>query len=143
MGISTTGQLTFQKAMSSHLSIENVNKVSRMLSSNICENYFAILAKHMEGKRINMDEKDNWIVLQNFAAGLRSNVICCSNLHLELGACEKNVNEMKEKSSKIKDHVKNYAKQDTTIERRKICKQRRNHLMRKDEKILAIINEKN
>ena len=62
MGISTTGQLTLQKAISSHVPIENVDKVSRMLSSKICENYFEILAKFIE--KDNKHRKiDNWIVL--------------------------------------------------------------------------------
>ena len=56
MDISSEGQQLLQKVMSLPLSIENLDVVARMLSSNICENYFAILAKHTEGKRINMDK---------------------------------------------------------------------------------------
>ena len=56
--------------MSNRLSIENVDKVARMLSSNICENYLAMLAKYIEGKGIDMGKLDNWIILQNFIAGL-------------------------------------------------------------------------
>ena len=44
------------------------------------------------------------------------------------------MNEMKDKSSKRKEHVKHYAKQDTTIESRKSHKLKRNHLMGKNEK---------
>ena len=64
MEISVRGKLILQKVTSSHFSVENVDKVSRILSSKICENYFATLAKCMEGKRINMDKMNNWIVIQ-------------------------------------------------------------------------------
>ena len=57
-----------------------------MLSSNICENYFSTLAKHTEGKRINMDKMDNWINFQNFIAGFRSDVNYCNDLRVKLGA---------------------------------------------------------
>ena len=93
MDISVKVKLTFQNATSSRFSVENVDKASRMLSSNISENYFATLAKHTEDKRINLHNMDNWIVLQNFIVGLRSNVIIFSNLCLELGVWEnKNMN---------------------------------------------------
>ena len=43
------------------------------------------------------------------------------------------MNEMKEKSSKRKECLKSYAKQDTKFERRKTCKKRRDNSIGKDE----------
>ena len=66
-----------------------------------------MLAKHTEGKKINMDKMDKWIVLQFFIAGLRSNPNCCNVLALRLGICyKKNRNEKKEKLNKRKDYLK-------------------------------------
>ena len=109
MSISAKGQSALQKVTSSRLSIENLDEVSRVLSSNICEKCFEILAKYVEGKRTNMGKMNNWIVLQTFAAGLRSNGDCSRNLRLELGTYEnKLMSEMKEKSTKRKEYLKQH-----------------------------------
>ena len=63
MDISAKGQIILQRVISSRLSIENIGKVAKMLSSNACDHYFTILAKHAEGKRMNLDKMDDWIVL--------------------------------------------------------------------------------
>ena len=54
MGISSKVQIIMQKVMLSRLSIVNTNKVIKILSSNICEHYFATLAKSTEGKRMSI-----------------------------------------------------------------------------------------
>ena len=98
MVISAKVQSTLQKLMPSRLPVDNMDKVSRILSSSICENGFETLPKHAEGKRIGMHEMGNWVVLKIFIAGLRSNVDCCRNLILELGVCKnKLLREIKEK----------------------------------------------
>ena len=63
-----------QKVIPSRFSVENMGNVARILGSNICENYFEIIGKFTEGKRIDLDKMDNWIVLQQFAADLRSDI---------------------------------------------------------------------
>ena len=68
MEISTKRQETLSKVMSSRSYIDHLDKVLKMLSSNLCEHFF-ILAKLAEGKRTNTDKSDNCIVL-NFLAGL-------------------------------------------------------------------------
>ena len=63
-----------------------------MLSSNLCKYYFSAFVKVDEGKRMSTDTSDNWIILQHFVAGLRSNVEFRSMLLNEIGTC---ANEMR------------------------------------------------
>ena len=59
IGIISKGKATLQKVVSSLFSMKNMNKVYKILSSNICEHYFSMLAKYTEGKIINIDKIDN------------------------------------------------------------------------------------
>ena len=59
MGISSKGKITLQKAMPSSLSIESIEKVEKMISSNICEHYFTALTKHAEVKRASIVKMGN------------------------------------------------------------------------------------
>ena len=100
-----------------------------MLSLNICENYFSMLVKHTEGKRISTDINENWIVLQHFVAGLRRNANYCKVLGAKCGAHENKIrNENNENSNKRKDYLKKYAKLSKSKHRLS-----RNHLMGKYE----------
>ena len=135
MDVSAKDHIILQRAISSCLPIENADKVAKMLSSNARDHCLAILAKCTEGKRINLDKIDNWIVLQHFIAGARSNINYCKNLRVELGLYNSEVrNEKNKKLNHRKLHLIDCSKKESTIERRKMRKQRRNHLMGKDEK---------
>ena len=59
MDMSTKGKEKLIKVISSRLSIENLDKVFKILSSNLCENYFSMIVKFTEGKRLNTDGADN------------------------------------------------------------------------------------
>ena len=73
--------------------------------------------------------------MQYFIAGVRSNVNYCKNLRVKLGVCNSQIrNEKNLKLNQRKLCLMDYSKKESTIERRKMCKQRRNHLMGKDEK---------
>ena len=135
MDVSAKGQIILRRVISSRLPIENADKVAKMLSSNVFEHCFAILAKCAEGKRINLDKMDNWIVLQYFIAGMRSNINYCENSRVELGLYNSEIrNEKNKKLNYRKLHSIDYSKKESTIERLKMHKQRRNYLMGKDEK---------
>ena len=56
MDINIIGQNSMKKVISSQLSVANVDKLASILSSNVCENYFGILVKFSQGKRINLDQ---------------------------------------------------------------------------------------
>ena len=70
MDLSCEGQDILTKVILSRITIENINSIAEILSSNRCENYFSVLVKYTEGKRINMDASDSWRVLHAFVAGL-------------------------------------------------------------------------
>ena len=74
-------------------------------------------------------------MLQCFVVGVRSNVNCCKNSRVELGLCDSQIrNEKNKQPSHRKQCSLDHSKKESTIERRKTRKQRRNHLMGKDEK---------
>ena len=81
--------------ISSHLTIENADKVAKMLSSSICEHYFAILEKYTEGKRVNLGKMGNWVVLQYFITGMRSNISYYKILRVKLDACNSQIRNEK------------------------------------------------
>ena len=59
VGTSSKGQTFFQKVELSLFSVENIDKISKILSSNICKHYFYMLVKHAGGKRTKMSAMDN------------------------------------------------------------------------------------
>ena len=117
------------------LSNDNLDKVVKILSSNLYENYFSVLVKFTEGKRISTDKSNNWIVLQNFLAGLRTNADFSSMLLNKVGTCANGIiNKRKEVLSRRKNYVDNHCKLKSTMEGRKLHRQHRNNLIGKYQK---------
>ena len=85
MDMSIEGQMEMKKSISSRLSPELVEKLATILSSNCLENYFGVLVKFSQGKRINQDQTNSWCVLQVFVAGLRSNGNFTDEIHKPVG----------------------------------------------------------
>jgi len=61
------------KVIMSRIDRSNVDQIARVMSSNLCENYFSIMVKFSQGKRLNLGQSNSWAVLAHFVAGLRSN----------------------------------------------------------------------
>jgi uncharacterized pyridoxal phosphate-containing UPF0001 family protein len=62
-----------KKAITSCIDRSNVDRIARVMTSNLCENYFSILVKFSQGKRLNLGQSDSWAILAHFVAGLQSN----------------------------------------------------------------------
>ena len=135
MDISIIGQTSMKKVISSRLSAANVDKLASVLSSNVCENYFGILVKFSQGKRLNLDQCDSWRVLQAFVAGLRSNPDFTSVVRDKAGVlpCIQRDLSMK-RIHKLREQSQIFHKTEKQKQRRKVTKQVRAHLMGKDEK---------
>ena len=59
MDISTNGQMALTKVIQSRLNVDNIDRLASILSSNCCEQYFGILVKYSQGKRLNLDKTDS------------------------------------------------------------------------------------
>ena len=85
MDISLTGQNEMKKVITSRLNSTNLDKLAAILNSNVCENYFGVLVKFSQSKRLNLDHSDSWRVLQAFVAGLRSNKSFTQTIRIKTG----------------------------------------------------------
>ena len=79
MDLSLAGQDTLIKIITARLGEVNIDAVSKILSSNCCENYFSVLTKFSHGKRLNGNFTDTWRVQQAVAAGMIGNHMFVSN----------------------------------------------------------------
>ena len=79
MSISVAGQNVLIKIISTRLNGISIAIVAKILSSNVCENYFSVLTKFSHGKRKNGDFTDTWRIQQCVVAGLISNENLCRN----------------------------------------------------------------
>ena len=62
-----------------------MDKLANILSSNCCENYFGVLVKFSEGKRLNLYQIVSRRALQTFVAGLRSNTRFRDDIRVKVG----------------------------------------------------------
>ena len=72
MDVSLIGQNELKQVIMKRLTPKNVDKVAELMTSNLCELYFGVLAKFTEGKHLNVDQGDAWRIMQYFVAGIRS-----------------------------------------------------------------------
>ena len=134
MDISVSGQNLLSKIILSRITTENIDRISSILSSNVCENYFSMLSKFTNGKRKNVDFSDLWRVQQAMVCGLKSNANFTSDILEKMGVLNSIIREnyMKQKNSE-KVFQQHYHKSDKQIERRKMATQVRNHLLNKNQ----------
>ena len=79
--LSISRKLPLKQFISSRLNVDNIDCLASILRSNCREQYFGILGKYSQGKRLNLDKTDSWRVLQLFVAGLRINANFTSDLY--------------------------------------------------------------
>ena len=112
----------------------NIDEIAKLLSSNVCENYFSCLTKYTQGKRINVDFTDTWRVQQAFVAGIISDSNFLSDLMDKVGVQESVLrNERLSTLSSRKDYQKKYHATDKQKKRRSLATQIRNHNLGKIE----------
>ena len=73
MDVNLIGQIEMKKFISKQLTVENVDELASIISSNCCNNHYGVFVKCLQANILNMDRTDSWRVLQAFVAGLRSN----------------------------------------------------------------------
>jgi hypothetical protein len=74
LGAKGAGRSKHEKVIQDRINAKNIAKVARAFTSNFCENFFMILTKYSQGKRINLGMTDSWEVYQLFCAGMCSNI---------------------------------------------------------------------
>jgi len=113
----------------------NIDRISSILSSNCYEQYFGILVKYSQGKRLNQDKTDHWRMLQIFVAGLRSKTNFTSDLFVKVGVGKTDIGIDKWRRMETRATYQTfYHKQEKQVVRRKVTKKIRDHLMAKDTK---------
>jgi len=60
MSLSNAGVKELQRIIQSNVDISNIDRVALLMSSNCIENLYSLCAMHTEGKRINLDQTDQW-----------------------------------------------------------------------------------
>ena len=56
LSLDAVAQKKVQNVISSRLNEKNVDRVAKLMSSNRCENFFSVLVKYTEGKRLNLSQ---------------------------------------------------------------------------------------
>ena len=74
MNVSLETQGEIKKVITSRLTGYTMDQLACILSSNCCEDYFDVLVTFPEGKRLTKNQTNSWRILQEFVAGMRSNV---------------------------------------------------------------------
>ena len=85
MNISLMGQNELKTIISSRITVENIDRLAEIMSSNLCELYFGVLTKFSEGKRINLDHADAWQIMQLFVAGILSDIQYTNRVSTDIG----------------------------------------------------------
>jgi len=70
------------------VNLKNVDRLAMAMSSNLCEQYFSMLVKFSQGKRLNLCQSDAWKVVQLFVAGLSSDSTFIDKLLKEAGGSD-------------------------------------------------------
>ena len=71
MDISENGRAAILKVITSKVTVSNISRLAKLMSSNKCENYLNCLIKYSEGKRLYLGQSDSWSVRLHFVAGLK------------------------------------------------------------------------
>lgn len=85
LSVNAKGQQYLMKIIASRVSEKNVDRLAKIRSSNVCENFFSCLSKFSHGKRLNLDQTDSWSVMQMFVTGLRSDGDFVDKVNAKLG----------------------------------------------------------
>ena len=94
MSLSVIGQEKVTKVLTSRVGPLNVDRIARIMSSNRCENFFSMLTKHSEGKRIHLGQSDSFEVMLHFAAGTQSNQELTTEILEQVGGETSSVREI-------------------------------------------------
>jgi hypothetical protein len=112
-----------KKAITSRIDRSNVDRIARVMSSNLCENYFSVLVKFSQGKRLNLGQSDSWAILAHFVVGLRSNKDFSSLVMQQFGVRQSVVrNEGRSRLEKRKEASKRRKQSDNYREQRHVRK---------------------
>jgi sRNA-binding protein len=120
MSMDHEGKEMCMLAIQSRVDKQNIDRLARILSTNVCECYFNVLVKFSHGKRLNLGQTNSWEVLLHFVAGLmsHSNVdVSTRTLHSlnlkenEIRIAERNKLERQQKADK--------ARKETEVNKRK------------------------
>ena len=66
MDINERGQNKLKNIIMKRIAQDNINRLTNIMSSNLCELYFGILTKFTKGKRLNVDFSNTWRIMQLF-----------------------------------------------------------------------------
>ena len=116
MDISERGQIELKKVILKRVTQDNIDRLTNIMSSNLCELYFGILTKFTEGKRRNVDFSNKWRVMQLFVAGIRSDCNFVQTLAKKIGIKKNTVSD--EKTSTLNDretYLSGYKKQGNAL----------------------------
>ena len=134
MDLSIAGQSVLIEIITARLGEVNIDTVGKILSSNVCENYFSVLTKYSHGKRLNGNFTDTWRVQQAVVAGMIGNHKFVLEAMETLGVEQ---NEIRKRSSgkliKRKLYQKKYHASDKQQKRRRLSDQVRAHALGKIE----------
>ena len=134
MSISEAGQNVLIKIIVARLNGINIDIVAKILSSNVCENYFSVLTKFSHGKRKNGDFTDTWRIQQYVVAGLISNENFLLELMEKVGSPINHIRQQKlESIIRAKRYQQGYHKTVEQKNRRRLATQIRQHALGKLE----------
>jgi hypothetical protein len=102
MGIPADSRQQLEAIIKDKIKRENIERLARMMCSNLCENYMGCLVKYTEGKRLNFSQSDSWAVIQQFVIGLKSNDNYTTEILNRVGGTDSKTRQQSLKS--IKDH---------------------------------------
>jgi hypothetical protein len=111
------------KAITSRIDSSNVDRIARVMSSNLCENYFSVMVKFSQGKRLNLGQSNSWAVLAHFVAGLRSNPDFSTQVMERFGINKSDVRiKVQTQFAKRREYWKEWKQSDKYREQRHIRK---------------------
>ena len=134
MLLSSIGQKELSTVICKRINAQNVVNVSKVMSSNLCENYYSCLTKYTEGKRLNVDFSDTWRVQQAFVAGLMGNNNLMNEIKNKIGVESNKISIVHTlRINKEKAYQRIYHWSEKQIKRRQATKQVRAHQLMKNE----------
>jgi len=86
LSVGEAGQKRLSKVITSRVMEKNINRLAFILSSNLSENFFGMLIKYSEGKRLYFGQSDSTEVFMNWVAGMQANPHLGDQVLEKLGA---------------------------------------------------------
>ena len=136
MSMSSRAQDLVMHELLKRLTPDNIDSVAKLFSSNLDENYFGMLIKHTEGKRLYFGQSDTWQVLCLYVGARQSNSELPTLILKRLGVYSQSRCRLKAREKLQKRHDYN-KKRKTTEEyalRRTISKQQKLHVLTMDSR---------